>query len=140
MKFFFGDDSILDREVRNGPFEGDPALMCFIFSCVFHFHVLISLYSFIPFFVFSLDVFVLSCIFSNMFHCRHLYQSPTLDVSSVVGAPWRCGVLTIPGGVAGIGLGHQLGRERDSTPQSGVEAPRLLNRSLSRLDCCCHCC
>ena len=31
---------------------------------------------------------------SDMFHCLHLYQSFTLDVSSVVGAPWRCSVLT----------------------------------------------
>ena len=31
---------------------------------------------------------------SNMFYCWHQYQSLTVDVSSVVGAPWRCGVLT----------------------------------------------
>ena len=42
-----------------------------------------------------------------------------MDVCSVVVAPWRCGVLTTQGGIAGIGLGHQLGREHDSTPQSG---------------------
>ena len=59
------------------------------------------------------------------------------DVSSVVGAPWRCGVLTTLGGIAGIGLGRLLGGEHVSTPQSGVEAPRLLKRSLSRLYCCC---
>ena len=29
------------------------------------------------------------------------------------------------GGIAGIELRHLLGREHDSTPQSGVEAPRL---------------
>ena len=34
-------------------------------------------------------------------------------------------------------VGHQLGRERDSTPQSGVEAPRLFKRNLSRLYYCC---
>ena len=28
--------------------------------------------------------------------------------------------------MAGIGLGHQLGREHDSTPQSGVEASSLV--------------
>ena len=39
-----------------------------------------------------------------------------------------------------VGLGHQLGREHDSTPQSGVEAPRLSKRSLSRLFCFCCCC
>ena len=42
-----------------------------------------------------------------------------MDVCSVVVAPWRCGVLTTQGGIAGIGLFHQLGREHDSTPQSG---------------------
>ena len=49
----------------------------------------------------------------------------------------RCGVLTTQGGTAGIGLGRLLGREHASTPQSGVEAPRLLKRSLPRLYCCC---
>ena len=44
-----------------------------------------------------------------MFYCRHQYQS--LIVSSVVGAPWRCGVLTTKGRTAGIGLGQLLGRE-----------------------------
>ena len=43
-----------------------------------------------------------------MFHCWHEYQSLTVDVFSVVGAPWRCGVLTTSGGIAGIGLGHLL--------------------------------
>ena len=56
------------------------------------------------------------------------------------GAPWRCGVLTTEGGTAGIGLGHLLGREHDSTPQSGLEAPRLLKRSLRRLYYYCCCC
>ena len=46
-------------------------------------------------------------------------QSLTFDVSSVVGAPWRCGVLTTKGGKAGMKLGHLLGREHDSTLQSG---------------------
>ena len=64
----------------------------------------------ISFFVFSLLAFV---------------SGLTKDVSSVVGAPWRCGVLTTQGGVVVIGLGRLLGREHASTPQSGVEAPRL---------------
>ena len=51
-----------------------------------------------------------------------MYQSST--VSSVVGAPWRCGVLTTQGWIDGIGLGALLGGGHDSTPQSGVEAPR----------------
>ena len=41
------------------------------------------------------------------------------DVSSVVGAPWRCGVLTTWGGRAGIGLGHLLGREQ--LPRFGLK-------------------
>ena len=61
----------------------------------------------------------------------------TKDVSSEVGAPWRCGAMTTWGGTAGIRLFHLLGREHDPTSQSGVEAPRLLKRSLSRL---CYCC
>ena len=73
-----------------------------------------------------------------MFFWRQ-YQS--LTVSSVVGAPWRRGVSTTSGGIAGIGLGHLLGGEHASTPQSGVEAPRLLTRSLPKLYYCgCYCC
>ena len=34
----------------------------------------------------------------------------------MVGAPWRCGVLTTLGGIAGIGLGRLLGREHASSP------------------------
>ena len=37
-------------------------------------------------------------------------------------------------------MGSLLGREHASTPQSGVEAPRLLKRSLPRLYYCCCCC
>ena len=66
-----------------------------------------------------------------------MYQGLIKDFSSVVGAPWRCGVLTTQGGIAGIGLGRLLGREHASAPQSGVETPRLLKRNLSRLYYCC---
>ena len=74
------------------------------------------------FFIFSL--FIIFLFFLN------LYQGLTKDVSSAVRAPWRCGALTTQGGIAGIGLGHPPGREHASTPQSGVGAPRLLNRNL----------
>ena len=37
-------------------------------------------------------------------------------------------------------MGRLLEKRHDSTPQSGVEAPRLLKRSLSRLYCCCCWC
>ena len=39
-----------------------------------------------------------------------------------------------------LGLGRLLGGEHASTPQSGVEAPRLLKQSLPRLYYCCCCC
>ena len=60
-------------------------------------------YFFVPFFVFFLlfifsfsvekvSSFLFSCISFKYFFCWRQYQS--LTVSSVVGAPWRCGVLT----------------------------------------------
>ena len=66
------------------------------------FHFLFSFFSAEKFLLFFFLVLV-----SNMFYCWHQYQS--LTVSSVVGAPWRCGVLTTQGGTAGIGLGRLLG-------------------------------
>ena len=56
-----------------------------------------------------------------------------IDVSSVVGAPWRWGVLTTEGGVAGCGLGHLPGMIQ----LPGVEVPRDTKRSDPRLDYCC---
>ena len=44
------------------------------------------------------------------------------------------------GRVTGIGLGRLLGGEHASTPQSGVYAPRMLKRRLTRLYYCCCCC
>ena len=76
-----------------------------------------------PFFAFSIslkkkELFLIFTFFlSNISNCYHWYQCLTM----------RCGVLTTQGGIAGIGLGHLLGKEHDSTPQSGLEAPRLLN-------------
>ena len=96
---------------------------------------------FFIFFIFPKKKFLLFFFLeflSNIFSCWRQYQS--LTVSSVVGAPWRRGVLTTSGGIAGIGLGRLLGGERASTPQSGVEAPRLLKRSLPRLYYYCCCC
>ena len=77
----------MDREgVRKGPFEGDPAFMFFI-SHVFHlFHFLFFSCKNVP------SIFFFLVFPSKMFHCWHQYQS--VDVSSVVGAPPRCGVLT----------------------------------------------
>ena len=42
-----------------------------------------------------------------------------VSLLALVGASWRRGVLTTWGGIAGIGLGHLLGREHDSTPRVG---------------------
>ena len=46
-----------------------------------------------------------------MFYCWHKYQS--LTVFSAVGAPWRCGVLTTLGRIAGTGLGAYFGASLD---------------------------
>ena len=71
MKFDFWASG--GQGFRSGPFEGDFAFMFFIFSAFFLF---------------------LLCFFQKKFHCWHQYQNLTVDVSSVVGAPWRFGVLT----------------------------------------------
>ena len=115
---------LLEEGVKNGPREGA--------FHVFHFFF----FSFFPCLFFlekKLLLFLFPCIPSENFHCWQKYQSLIVDVSSVVGAPWRCGVMTTQ---AGIGLGRLLGGEHASTPQSGVEAPRLLKRSLPRLYYC----
>ena len=47
--------------------------------------------------LFRFKIFVFFCVFaflSNTFNCQHSHRNFTKDVSSVVGAPWRCGVLT----------------------------------------------
>ena len=90
--------------VRKGPFEGDPALMFFI--SLVHF--------------FSRNMIFLLCFFFYLYFIAGIsIRVLTTDVSFVVGAPWRCGVLTTYGGIGGVGLGHFHGREHDSTPQSG---------------------
>ena len=109
------------EEGRSGPFEVTP-VSCFS-----------SLFSFFHFVFDEKNVFFFLVFLSNMFYCWHQYQSLTVKFSSFVGAPWRCGVRTTQGGMAGIGLGRLLGREHASTPQSGVEAPRLLKRSLLQI-------
>ena len=60
--------------------EGGPAFM------VFHFF-------FFPF-CFLLRKMFLLIFLSKKLHCLHSYHSLTIDVSSAVGAPWRCGLLT----------------------------------------------
>ena len=87
--------------VRKGPFKGDLAVMfSFLLSSCF------------PIFVLSCNKKVLlffSCFLSNAFRCWHQYHSLTIDVSSEVGAPWRCGVVSTQGGIAGNGWATYLG-------------------------------
>ena len=130
MSISFCENSIFGHqwtvgEGRGGGVRHGPAFMFFI-----------SLFStFLKMFLFS-SFFLI--FLPNIFHCQHWYQSLTVDVPVVSGAPSNCGVLTTQGGKVGFGLGHQPGREHASTPQR--EAPRLLKRSLPRMDYCCFCC
>ena len=116
-----------------------PPLSRFMFFN-FCFFFIFSIFSCFVFFHKTKSFFFFSCLSFKTHFVAGISITLTTDVSSVVGAPWRCGVLTTKGGMAGIGLGHLLGREHDSTPQSVVEAPRLLERNLSRLYCCCCVC
>ena len=76
-----------------------------LFSCFLYFHffyIFCSFLHFLNFFCFSFSFFIFPkkkvvlffflVFLSNIFSCWRWYQS--LTVSSVVGAPWRCGVLT----------------------------------------------
>ena len=92
--------STRDAFTQKVALSGDLAFMFFIslLTC-FHFWLCLSKKSCFFFLVFLW----------NIFHSEK-YQSLTMDVSCVVGAPWRCGVLTTWSGKAGVGLGHRLGR------------------------------
>ena len=74
-----------------------------------HSRVTSAFFFFVVFLVFFFVLLFLD-FSSNVFHCWQQYQSLTQDVSSVVSAPWRCGVLTTWSGTAGFGLGHPLRR------------------------------
>ena len=63
--------------------------LSFFLLLIFSFFVHSFFFDFLMFFISSFFLVFLSYIF----HCWHQYQSLTVDVSSVVGAPWRCGVL-----------------------------------------------
>ena len=80
------------------------------------FSAVLGLFSFSQFFIFVFLKIVFLVFFLNICSFKHLYWCLAKDVSSVVGGPWRCGVLTTQGGIVGIGFGHQLDREHDSTP------------------------
>ena len=68
-----------------------------------------------------------------MSHCDHQYQSLTIDFSSVVGAPWKCGPEDM-GRDSWDWVGPLSGGEHDSILLSGVEGPRLLKRGLTRFE------
>ena len=75
----------------------------FIFSffhnknqCFFFFCFLFSCFSFTPFFLLS----------SKYMSSLAQYPSLAINVSALVGAPWRCGILTTGDGRAGVGLDH----------------------------------
>ena len=92
----------------------DPSREVTPLRCPILFFLFFILFSFS---IFSLFLVLLGkCVFLFFFlkKCRfqHLYWCLTKDVSSVVGAPWRCGVLTTSGGIAGIGLGRLLEGEQ----------------------------
>ena len=80
--------------VRNGPNKGDPTFIVFLKKKK------VSSSFFLYFF--------LRCCIAGI-SIRRL----PVDVPSVVVAVWRCGVLKTQAGIAGIGLGHQIGRERE---------------------------
>ena len=85
-----------------GPFSFFPTFFLpffLVFTLIFSFFVHFFIFLIFDVFLFSffqkkkVSSFPFSCI-SKKCHCWHLHQSLTVDVSSVVGAPWRCGVLT----------------------------------------------
>ena len=82
-----------------------PFLLLFIchfphFLFISSFFVFFQCFSFF-FFLFFLKKKVSSFLFSCIY-CKYV-------LLLAVGAPWRCGVLTTQGGIAGIGLGRLLG-------------------------------
>ena len=117
---------------RLGGVISTPLGPLFTFSLLSCFSFLI--FSFSQFFVFLENCVSAFLFFFWIYAASSLsIQSLTKDVSSVVGVPWSCGVLTTWGGIAGIGLGRLLGREHDSTPHNGVEDPRLLKTELLQI-------
>ena len=93
---------------RLGVYLFGPSFPFFLLFFFFSFFFFLNLF-FLFFFHFSqekVSSFLFFVLLSNMFYCWHWYQS--LTVSSVVGAPWRCGVLTTQGGIVGIGLGREI--------------------------------
>ena len=112
----------------------------FIFS---HFLFISSFFDFLMFFIFFFHFFRRKSFFFSFFNISFkncLLLALVSELNCFLRS--RCSMeMRFPDdiglGIAGIGLGRLLGREHASTPQSGVEAPRLLKRSLPRLYYCC---
>ena len=107
MTIFLHENSISGPRwtVGSGPFEGLP-----------RFHVFHLSFSFFLFPSFEKCFFI---FLSNICRCWHEYQILTFDVSSIVGAPWRCAVLTAQGGIAGLGWATCCGQTMIQLPGVG---------------------
>ena len=107
------------------------SLSCFSFFFLFFFFFFFCVYLEKSFFF-----HVFSRFFATSSICIRvqLLKFPPKSVlrGDVVSCRNRAGKLGL-----GWATGPPTGREHDSPPQSGVEAPRLLKRSLSRLYFCC---
>ena len=91
---------------------------------LFSFFLLFSCFSFLIFVFYHFCVLencVSSFLFSflNTRYIKHLYQGSTVDVSSVVGSPWRCGDLTTEAGKLGLGWATDLGESMIQLPRVG---------------------
>ena len=95
--------------VKNGAFASSFVFVIYLFNILFIFHLLMF-FCFFHVFSFFSNIYVSLLVSVSKFYCRCSLRS-------------RCGVVMTQGGIAGVGLGHQLGREHDSNPQSGAEAP-----------------
>ena len=105
--------------VRNGPFEGDSVFMFFI--SLFHFFLKKDV--FLLFFFFSFTyVSLLATVSESNYRCfirsRCSREMWCPDDKGPDGWDW---------------VGPHTWERHNSTPQSGVETPRLFKRSLPRL-------
>ena len=116
--------------MRSGPLEGDFAFTFFTFFIL-------------PFFCFFLEKCF--CFFFYFFQ-KSFIAGISIRVQQQMCPPWsllHCSMEKwCPDDTErdSLGWGHLLGRQHDSTLRSGLGAPRLLKRRLSRLDYCCYCC
>ena len=104
----------------------------FIIFCFFFFDVFNFLFSFFQ--KAKVSSFLFSCISFKYFLLLALVSEFNCFLCS------RCSMeIWCPDDIGrdNWDWGRLPGRERASAPQSGVEAPRLLKRSLPRLYCCC---